>query len=83
MFDRNNRGLGYGTRAFNICAQGMQRHSVVKEIIVKIKADDHGALSFWRKLGFERLYGLNNKIVMSLNLKNAEAIQCRKTTTLQ
>jgi len=30
IFDKNNRRIGYGTRAFNIYAQSMQRHSVVK-----------------------------------------------------
>jgi len=52
IFDDNFRRRGYGTRAFKLCTQGMQRHSVVKEIFVEVKADNHGSLSFWRKLGF-------------------------------
>lgn len=68
IFDKNNRRLGYGTRAFNICAQGMQRHSVVKEIIVKVKTDNHGALSFWKKLGFVEAGIINGLITMSMGL---------------
>ncbi|MDI6727611.1 MAG: GNAT family N-acetyltransferase [Thermodesulfovibrionales bacterium] len=69
IFDKNNRRLGYGTRAFNICAQGMQRNSVVKEIIVKVKTDNHGALSFWRKLGFVEAGIINDLITMSMGLQ--------------
>ena len=69
IFDDNFRRMGYGTRAFNICAQGMKRHSVVKEIIVKVKADNHGALSFWKKLGFVEAGIINGLITMSMGLQ--------------
>ncbi|TSA12804.1 MAG: N-acetyltransferase [Deltaproteobacteria bacterium] len=68
IFDRNNRRMGYGTRAFKLCAQGMQRHSVVKEIFVKVKADNHSALSFWRKLGFVEAGIINGLITLSMGL---------------
>lgn len=68
IFDKNNRRLGYGTRAFNICAQSMQRHSVVKKILVNVKADNHIALSFWRKLGFAEADIINGLITMSMLL---------------
>jgi|SRR5208283_2488730 len=68
IFDKNNRRLGYGTKVFNICVQGMQRHSVVTEILVKVKTDNHGALSFWRKLGFLQAGIINDLITMSKGL---------------
>lgn len=68
IFDRNNRRMGYGTRAFKLCAQGMQRHSAVKEIIVKVKTDNHSALSFWKKLGFVEAGIINGLITMSMGL---------------
>ncbi|MFN3396155.1 MAG: GNAT family N-acetyltransferase [Thermodesulfovibrionales bacterium] len=69
IFDGNNRRLGYGSRAFKLCAQCMQRHSVVKEIIVKVKADNHGALSFWRRLGSVEAGIINGLITMSMGLQ--------------
>ena len=68
IFDKNNRGIGYGTRAFNICAQSLQRHSVVRDILVNVKADNHSALSFWRKLGFVEAGIINGVITMSMSL---------------
>ncbi len=68
IFDKNNRQIGYGTRAFNIYAQSMKRHSVVKEIFVNVKADNHNALSFWRKLGFVEVGIINGLITMSMGL---------------
>lgn len=46
----------------------MQRHSVVKEVIVKVKTDNHGALSFWKKLGFVEAGIINGLITMSMGL---------------
>jgi RimJ/RimL family protein N-acetyltransferase len=68
IFDKNNRRMGYGTRAFNICVKGMQRHFVVKEIIVRVKTDNYGALSFWKKLGFVETGIINGLITMSMGL---------------
>lgn len=68
IFDKHNRRIGYGTRAFNICAQSMQRHSVVKEILVNVKADNHSAVSFWRKLGFVESDIINGLITLSMGL---------------
>jgi ribosomal protein S18 acetylase RimI-like enzyme len=68
IFDKNNRRLGYGTQAFNICAQGLQRHSLVTEILVNVNADNHAALSFWRKLGFVEVHISNALITMSMGL---------------
>jgi len=68
IFDKNHRRQGYGTWAFNIFAQGLKRHSVVTEILVNVKADNHGALSFWRKLGFLEVSISNDFITMSMSL---------------
>ncbi len=48
-------------------------NSVVKDIIVKIKADNHAAISFYKKLGFGEFYHpqFNKDIkTMSIDLAN-------------
>ncbi|MBI5025986.1 MAG: GNAT family N-acetyltransferase [Nitrospirae bacterium] len=68
IFDRNNRRMGYGTRAFKLFAKSLQRHSVVERILIKIKADNPIALSFWKKLGFVETGILDDIISMSIGL---------------
>ncbi|MBI1810404.1 MAG: GNAT family N-acetyltransferase [Nitrospirae bacterium] len=68
IFDRNNRRMGYGTMAFKLLAQCLQRHSLVKEIRAKVTVGNHGALSFWRKAGFVEIKTLNDIINMSIGL---------------
>jgi RimJ/RimL family protein N-acetyltransferase len=50
--DKVMRRRGYGRRAFELLSKCMRRHSLVREVFVKVGSDNRGALSFWRKLGF-------------------------------
>ncbi len=78
IFDKTLRRQGYGTRAFKLFAKSLQRHSVVEKILIKIKADNHIALSFWRKLGFVEASisnGINGIISMSMDLLMASKIE--------
>ena len=70
IFDKTLRQHGYGTRAFKLFAQSLQRHSVVEKILIKIKTDNHSALSFWEKLGFVETSMLNDIINMSMDLNS-------------
>ena len=73
IFDSAFRRHGYGTRAFKLLLQNLQRHSVAKKIFVEVRRDNHIALSFWRSLGFAEVSSLEGIINMSLDL-NKEAL---------
>ena len=68
IFDETFRRQGYGTRSFKLFAQSLSRHSVVENIFVTIKTDNHRALSFWKKLGFSETNMVNDIINLSLDL---------------
>ncbi len=70
IFDNNFRRLGYGTRAFGLLIHGMKRHAVVKNLIVKIRIENHDALLFWRKLGFVEAGIFDGVINMSVGLNS-------------
>src|SRR4030042_2584598 len=46
IFDETFRRQGYGTRSFKLFAQILRRHSVLEKIFVRVKTDNHRALSF-------------------------------------
>ena len=68
--DEKNRRLGYGTRAFSLLAQNLERYSSVEKLIVKVKPGNEAARSFWSKLGFEKQDDLRSLQVMSIKLKS-------------
>ncbi|HED00217.1 MAG TPA: N-acetyltransferase [Proteobacteria bacterium] len=67
IFDKHNRRLGYGRRAFNILAQNLRRYSIVERVIVSIKKDNSISISFCRKLGFKELYATNGVKIMFID----------------
>lgn len=71
IFDKNNRRMGYGTRAFNIFAQGLKQSHLIGRVIVKIIIDNHAAISFYEKLGFEESYSVDGIRIMSKDLDSA------------
>jgi ribosomal protein S18 acetylase RimI-like enzyme len=82
ILDKNMRRLGYGSKAFNIFAQNLQRHSVVEKILIKVKTDNHSALSFWRKVGFLEINTFDGLINMSMDLNSyKEEYKIEKTVT--
>lgn len=72
IFDKNNRRLGYGSRAFNILARNIKRNFLVETIIVKVKTDNHISASFWQKLGFKELNSTDEIKIMRMDLSNGE-----------
>ena len=68
IFDETFRRQGYGTRSFKLFAQSLRRHSVMKKISITVEADNHRALSFWKKLGFSETSMLNDIINMSMDV---------------
>jgi len=70
IFDKTFRRQGYGTRAFKLLAQHLQRYSVVREIRVKVTRDNHCALSFWKTVGFLKMNTVDDTTInMSMDLK--------------
>ena len=70
IFDETLRRQGYGTGSFKLFAQSLRRHSVVENIFVTVKTDNHKALSFWKKLGFSKTSMSNDIINMSMDLNS-------------
>jgi RimJ/RimL family protein N-acetyltransferase len=70
IFDETLRRQGYGTRSFKLFARSLRRHSVVENIFVTVKTDNHRALSFWKKLGFSETSMSNDIINMSMDLNS-------------
>ncbi|MGE5893437.1 MAG: GNAT family N-acetyltransferase [bacterium] len=66
--DGNLRRKGYGSRAAGILMGALKNQRFVRTIIVEVEADNHGSLSFWRKIGFGEEQHLPGKIVMYLDL---------------
>jgi len=70
IFDKTFRRHGYGTRAFKLLAQHLQRYSVVREIHVNVTRDNHRALSFWKTVGFLKMNTVDDTTInMSMDLK--------------
>lgn len=55
IFNRADRHLGHGTRAFTVLLEGIRRYPLIKKIFVRVKVDNRAALSFWTKLGFREV----------------------------
>jgi RimJ/RimL family protein N-acetyltransferase len=72
IFDETLRRQGYGTRSFKLFARSLRRHSVLENIFVKVKTDNHKALSFWRKNGFSETSISNDIINMSMDLNSCK-----------
>lgn len=67
--DKRSRRLGYGTKAFTLFMQNLQRYPLIKKMIVMVKTDNHASLSFWTKLGFEKLCRQNGLWLMFICLE--------------
>ncbi len=68
IFDEKFRRHGYGSKAFRLLVQSLQRLSVAGKILVKVRTDNYMALSFWRKSGFEETGISDGIIAMSMDL---------------
>jgi hypothetical protein len=65
IFNGKNRRLGYGTKAFNLLAQNLDRYHI--KLNVEIELDNAASLSFWKKLGFDEQGDFRKIKVMSLD----------------
>jgi len=70
IFEKDNRRLGLGTRAFNVFAQNLRRYSIARKIKVRVKTDNGIALSFWEKIGFEEICTQDDVKIMCADLNH-------------
>lgn len=70
IFDSTLRHHGYGTRAFRLLAQRLQRGSIIERIFAQVRADNHSARSFCKRLGFSELDNLDGVVDMSMDLNS-------------
>jgi RimJ/RimL family protein N-acetyltransferase len=70
IFDSTLRHHGYGTRAFRLLAQRLQRGSIIERILAQVRADNHSALSFCNRLGFREIGNLDGVVNMSMDLNS-------------
>lgn len=70
IFDSTVRHHGYGTRAFRLLAQRLERDSLIERILAQVRIANHSALSFYRKLGFVEISILDGVIDMSMDLNS-------------
>ena len=78
LFEKDIRRKGYGSRAFRLFADDLQKHNFVKKIVVRVTKDNFVSRSFWEKLGFEEVKRNDGAIVLQyaayppcvLNLKD-------------
>ena len=54
IFDSHNRGLGYGSRAFDMFSEMLKKYFL--RIKVRVAMDNHLSTAFWEKLGFREFY---------------------------
>jgi ribosomal protein S18 acetylase RimI-like enzyme len=73
IFDKDMRRAGYGSKAFNIFAQNLKKHSIAEKIIVKVRIDNNISISFWQKLGFKELNKINGIQTMCINLNSYQS----------
>ncbi|MCL5023794.1 MAG: GNAT family N-acetyltransferase [Nitrospirae bacterium] len=68
IFAARRRRLGYGSRAFFLLSENVLQRLPVKRVVVRVRADNHGSLSFWKRLGFEELKNESGITLLSRQL---------------
>jgi RimJ/RimL family protein N-acetyltransferase len=77
--DKVMRRRGYGSRAFELLSEDMRRRSLAREAFVRVRSDNPGAVSFWKKLGFSERKVEDDTIIMSRPLLSSPACHGGKT----
>ena len=67
IFDVNLRNRGHGSRAFRLFSDNLDDR-FVKKITVRVMRGNNIAISFWSRLGFEKVKDEDSFITMSLQL---------------
>lgn len=69
LSDSRSRRLGYGSGAFHALIAHLPSSSFIKKFTVRVKADNHPSVSFWKTLGFEEQDNLNGIRTMAKDLE--------------
>ncbi len=70
LFDKDLRGIGYGSRVAALLLESLKRYSIAERVIARVKADNYISLSFVRKLGFVETTTSDDIVTLSLDLKS-------------
>jgi RimJ/RimL family protein N-acetyltransferase len=70
IFGNELRRHGYGTRAFRLLAQHLKRYSMIERVLAQVRADNHSARSFCKRLGFGETGNLDGVVNMSMDLNS-------------
>jgi RimJ/RimL family protein N-acetyltransferase len=73
------RRRGYGRRAFEFLSDVMQGHSFAREVFVRVRSDNPGAVLFWKNLGFSEIRVEGGIVTMSRQLLSPRACQREET----
>jgi RimJ/RimL family protein N-acetyltransferase len=76
--DKRMRRRGYGSSAFALLWEVLQRHSFAREVSVRVWSDNPGAALFWKKLGFSEIKLEDGIVTMSRQLQTTPACQKEK-----
>jgi RimJ/RimL family protein N-acetyltransferase len=67
--DSKSRRLGFGSEAYHALVAHLPRTSLIKKVTVRVMADNHPSISFWKALGFEEQHSRNGIRTMEKDLE--------------
>jgi len=67
--DRKKRRYRVGSRAFHLFERTVRNSSMIRTIMIRVRASNSDALSFWESLGFMQMNVADNLITLSLQCK--------------
>jgi RimJ/RimL family protein N-acetyltransferase len=68
LFDPDNRGKGYGTRALGLLLPYIQKKGLAEKVVAEVASTNTRSLSFFAKAGFEIIGHKDDRIVLSKEL---------------
>jgi len=74
IFEEEMRRKGYGSRAFHLFVHNLEKRSLIKMLLVRVRKDNFTALSFWKKLGFGEIRREDAVIVLFYTIRPSQAI---------
>jgi RimJ/RimL family protein N-acetyltransferase len=74
IFEVEMRQKGYGSRAFHLFVRNLEKRSLIKMLLVRVRKDNFIAFSFWKKLGFVELKREGAVIVLFYTIRPTQTI---------
>ncbi len=74
IFEEELRRKGHGSRSFHIFLRNLEKRSLIKMLLVRVRKDNFMALSFWKKLGFGELKKEDEVIVLFYAVRPSQTV---------